>query len=182
MNHGEDSKVEYESATYLSIQHMLVDNDDYSASTFIDLYSTSGDAGAIPSIGMIMTASKRRHCYSRFILGWICTRSAITAITRLATHSISGFTETTLVCHSPSGFCYRGEATDHRFRCNEDGSQKRRVADKSRMGNPRNGMPSKSKCRSRRRGADQFKNESGMTGVIYRPHRQICQYQKWLLH
>ena len=42
LSHGEDSKVEYieQTVSHLSIEHMPLDDDYYSTSTFIDLYST----------------------------------------------------------------------------------------------------------------------------------------------
>ena len=61
--------------------------------------SLGSNAAAIPGIAISNAYfSERNIGRSRFVLGRICTT---TAIILSASHSISGITETTFVCHSP---------------------------------------------------------------------------------
>jgi hypothetical protein len=55
-------------------------------------------AGPIPGADVFVALVVWRGSPSRFVLGWICTSSAIPL---LGCHSISGITETSFVCHSP---------------------------------------------------------------------------------
>jgi hypothetical protein len=69
------------------------------------------DAGAIPRADISgPLVIWRGGASSRFVLGWVCRASAIPSV---ISHSISGFTETTFVCHSP---CYTSTFGNSSFR------------------------------------------------------------------